>query len=64
MSEQMAFPENLIDAINGYSFRDSNEIYTNGIELIPVFRVYQILDHYYPREDGQCWGVLGENAQE
>lgn len=46
MGENMNYPENPVDFINQYSFIDKHEIYTNGAEVIPVFRVGQMIDHY------------------
>lgn len=46
MGDQMEFPENPIEFLEQYSFKDKHEIYTNGSELIPVFRVKQMIEHY------------------
>ena len=46
--EKMNFPEDINDFINDYSFNDKDEVYTNGSDLIPVFRVKQALEHYRP----------------
>lgn len=46
MADKMTFPENFMDFIKDYSFKDEEKIYTNGIDLIPVFRVEQAWDHY------------------
>ena len=48
MAECMEFPKNILDFINDYSFEDRDEVYTNGSELIQVFRVVQALEHYAP----------------
>lgn len=48
MNECMDFPSNILDFLHSYSFRDEEEIYTNGSELIQVFRVIQALEHYVP----------------
>ena len=48
MATCMEFPKNILDFINDYSFEDRDEIYTNGSELIQVFRVIQALEHYAP----------------
>ena len=48
MADCMNFPKNILNFINEYSFKDSEEIYTNGSDLIPVFRVIQALEHYAP----------------
>lgn len=39
------FPNTFDDFASFYGFKDAEEIYTNGIELIPVFRVKQWLEH-------------------
>lgn len=38
-----------MEFVKSYSFKDSEEVYTNGSNLIPVFRVEQMLEHYYPK---------------
>ena len=48
MATCMEFPKNILDFISDYSFEDRDEIYTNGSELIQVFRVIQALEHYAP----------------
>lgn len=47
MSDMMNFPKTPLEFVKSYKFKDSDEIYTNGSELIPVFRVEQMLEHYY-----------------
>ena len=47
MTDMMqTFPRTFMEFIKEYSFKDEEEIYTNGIDLIPVFRVEQAWDHY------------------
>lgn len=46
MADTMEFPNTMKEFIDIFSFKDSEEIYTNGAELIPVFRVEQGLEHY------------------
>lgn len=43
----MNYPKDYKDFIKYFSFKDSKEIYTNGSELIPVFRVKQMLEYYF-----------------
>ena len=45
MGEQMEFPTTFEEFAKNYGFRDKQEIYTNGSELIPVFRVEQWIEH-------------------
>lgn len=33
--------------VNSHSFKDKKEVYTNGAELVPVFRVQQAYDYYF-----------------
>ena len=44
----MSFPATPMEFVQSYSFKDSREIYTNGTELVPVFRIEQMLEHYFP----------------
>lgn len=44
--ESMKFPADPFEFVKQYSFKDEDKIYTNGIELIPAFRVEQLLNHY------------------
>lgn len=45
--ECMSFPATPAEFIESYSFKDKEQVYTNGVELIPVFRVEQMLEHYF-----------------
>lgn len=47
----MYFPENPEEFIDSYKFKDSKEYYTNGSDLIQVFRVKQMLDHYLHKKE-------------
>lgn len=47
MPDCMEFPKTPEEFIKSCSFKDSKEVYTNGSELIPVFRVEQMLEHYF-----------------
>ena len=45
MSDAMMFPETIEEYIDQYKFIDTDQIYTNGSELIQVFRVMQWVEH-------------------
>lgn len=47
MGEPMGFPETFEEFIHTFSFTDTEKLYTNGSELIPVFRVLQAVRHYF-----------------
>ena len=44
-NEEMTFPNTFSEFVNLYKFKDTEEIYTNGSDLIPVFRVMQWMKH-------------------
>jgi len=44
-NDVMDFPETFEEFALFYAFRDNEKIYTNGSDLIPVFRVKQWLEH-------------------
>lgn len=44
-SNQMDFPDTFDEFAKEYGFKDKDEVYTNGSELITVFRVKQWLEH-------------------
>ena len=48
MGDCMIFPETFDEFAEQYKIVDSKEIYTNGTELIPIFRVRQWLMRDYP----------------
>ena len=45
MNEQMEFPETFEGFAKEYGFKDDKEVYTNGLDLIPIFRVKQWLEY-------------------
>lgn len=45
MSDCMTFPNSWREFLHSYSFFDTDKVYTNGSELIQVFRVEQLLEH-------------------
>ncbi|OUQ69591.1 hypothetical protein B5E53_02295 [Eubacterium sp. An11] len=47
MGDMMSFPETPEEFLEQYSFVDKKEEYTNGAELIPVFRIKQMFEHYF-----------------
>lgn len=51
MGDCMSFPETIEEFLNQYSFKDSEQVYTNGTVLIPLFRVQQALEHYFKEEN-------------
>lgn len=50
----MDYPETFGEFVRRYQFIDSEEVYTNGILLVPVFRVDQAIKHYYDPLEQRC----------
>lgn len=44
MNQQMTIPETFEGFAKEYGFKDDKEVYTNGSDLIPIFRVKQWLE--------------------
>lgn len=59
--DRMDFPETFDEYAQMYKIVDTDEVYTNGIELIPVFRVRQWLEH--EEEKRALMGKLEFNKQ-
>lgn len=41
MGEIMQFPENVEEFMQQYKITDTQQVYTNGTELVPIFRMKQ-----------------------
>ena len=54
--ECMSFPATPAGFIESYSFKDKEQVYTNGVELIPVFRVEQMVEHYFQTVHAYWYG--------
>lgn len=50
MAECMTFPKTVDEFIEQCSFKDDKQEYTNGSELIAVFRVKQMMEHYFAKD--------------
>ena len=53
MSLLMEFPKTPEEFINEYKFVDKQSVYTNCEELIPVFRVKQMMRYYFTNKKGE-----------
>ena len=45
MNEVMTFPKTVEEFMEQHKIVDTEQIYTNGIELVPIFRMKQWFDH-------------------
>lgn len=50
MSDMQKFDDNIIENLLMFSFKDDEQVYTNGVELVPLFRVIQILEYFKVQE--------------
>ncbi len=62
MNQTMTFPETIEEFIERHKFKDSEEVYTNGSELIQVYRIKQWIDAH-PVKHGR-WIPCNERLPE
>lgn len=62
MADMMMFPDTVEEFMKQHKITDTEEIYTNGAELVPIFRMKQWFDHMesewetgYTLPDGAYW---------
>ena len=53
-SDVMEYPESINGFFDKYGIWDRDEVYTNGCLLIPVFRVEQMVEHYFDDRLVRC----------
>lgn len=51
MCDAMEFPDTVDEFMESYKIVDSEQVYTNGSELIQIFRMKQWLDHVQPVQE-------------
>lgn len=56
MSNTMTFPDTFEEFAEQYKIVDKKQVYTNGVEFIPIFRVEQWLEH----QSNQATKRIGE----
>lgn len=47
MADQKEYPKTPEEFIEENSFKDNDEIYTNGAMLMTVYRVKEMIEHYF-----------------
>ena len=52
MADMMTFPDTVEEFMEQYKITDTEQIYTNGTELVPIFRMRQWFDHKPERGQG------------
>ena len=53
MADMMMFPSTVDEFMEQYKITDTKEIYTNGAELVPIFRMKQWFDHKPEQKTGR-----------
>lgn len=56
MADSMSFPNTFDEFAEQFKIIDKEEVYTNGSELIPIFRVKQWLEHQEALKHGYDTG--------
>lgn len=59
MGEIMQFPETVEEFMQQYKITDTQQVYTNGTELVPIFRMKQWFEAHK-----QCWIPCSERMPE
>ena len=48
MADMMMFPNTVEEFMEQYKITDTEQIYTNGTDLVPIFRMKQWFEHATP----------------
>ena len=60
MADMMAFPETVEEFMEQNKITDRKQIYTNGAELVPIFRMKQWFEHKPERKPGKWKKMTAE----
>ena len=53
MPDMMTFPNTVEEFMEYYKITDTKQVYTNGAELVPIFRMKQWFEHKPERQPGK-----------
>lgn len=51
MAEQAIFPDTVDEFMEQYKITDTDKVYTNGTDLVPIFRMKQWFEHLSEEDD-------------
>lgn len=54
MSDLMTFPNTVEEFMEKYKIVDTYCVYTNGVEMVPIFRMQQWFDHARQLRNNKC----------
>ena len=60
MADMMAFPNTVEEFMEQYKITDTEHVYTNGVDLVPIFRMKQWFEH----KPEQRWIPVSERLPE
>lgn len=60
----MQFPETVEEFMEKYKIIDTERIYTNGIELVPIFRMQQWFEHLNTKTESAVYSEFINEDQE
>lgn len=63
MADQMLFPDTVEEFMEQYKIVDTEQIYTNGTEMVPIFRMKQWFEHKLEHKTGK-WILCDEQREE
>lgn len=61
MSDCMTFPDTVEEFMEQYKIVDTEHVYTNGVEMVPIFRMKQWFEHKPERKKGKWIDAEWEN---
>lgn len=64
MSDCMTFPDTVEEFMEQYEIVDTEHVYTNGVEMVPIFRMKQWFEHLPECEDAVSRKWLLEAVEE
>ena len=59
MSECMTFPDTVEEFMEQYKIIDTKQVYTNGTEFVPIYRMRQWFQHEPERKKGEWIDICG-----
>lgn len=62
MSDRMEFPDTVEEYMEKYKIVDTEQIYTNGADMVPIFRMKQWFEHESERKTGKWRMVLTQDV--
>ena len=62
MGDMMTFPETVEEFMEQYKITDTEHVYTNGVEMVPIFRMKQWFDHQKSSQNVPNYDFISRKA--